>query len=273
MDKFGGIKAVARNLNDLIVDTTPASLTGTSIDADELIHPITDQLRGYYFYAYEGAGAGQSRTTTQFLPANNRLIFDQAFSTTPSTNTNFTLFKHFKKSDYDNAFDRAMGVARIKNLEEKVATVQLVATQFEYLVPSGYEYISMIKLVPADNTNYSEDDEVNRIYELPPRFWNILPNASGSFMIKFDSRKIDMLVVDQEWANIVGQAKPPVLGTDNATIPEALEEFLISGASMMLASQRVKPNTQWESLFRLYRDNYRELESYVHTSRHGRRVG
>lgn len=273
MDKISAIKAISRNLRDLVVDTTPASACGSHVDADKLIHPLANQLRGFPFYIYEGAGAGQDRTVGTFAPANNRMIFEQAFATVPSTNSKFLVFEHFDKDEYDNALDRMIGIARIKYLEEKVATMELVATQYEYCVPSGFEYISNLRLVPSGHTDYSMDDEVNLIAELPPRYWSIEPNAKGSYMIKFDPRKIDLQVVNEEWINVVGQAKPDISPTDNATIPEELEEFLIAGATMQLASQRISENQEWRDKFRVYRDLKNDLETYIHSNRYGRRVG
>ena len=91
MNRIDAVKAIARNMRDLITDTTPASLTGSSIDALRLVHPVTDQIKGKDFYIYSGAGNGQERIITQFLPANNRCIFDEVFVTTPSTNSNFVI--------------------------------------------------------------------------------------------------------------------------------------------------------------------------------------
>ena len=178
MDKITGIKAVARNLNDLIIDAKPVSLsnaTGTIfLDFAELIHPLTDQLKGYPVYAYSGGGAGQPRFVSGFLPANNRVVFDRAFSPSPSTNTDVLIFKHWGKDEYDNAFNRFIGKARLVHLIEKVATMELVGTQYTYLVPSGFEYVGALRLVPSGGGgDYEEDDEINRFFELPPRCFYI----------------------------------------------------------------------------------------------------
>lgn len=276
MQRIDSIKAAARNLRDLVVDTTPASLCGSYIDADALIHPISGQLRGCGFYFYSGAGAGQQRTVGSFDPTYNRLGFPQAFTTLPSTNSKFLLFEHFSKDEYDNALDRMVGVAELKFLEEKVATLTLVATQYEYAVPSGYEYIRTIKLVPSgstDESDYGGDDEVSRIFEFPPRYWRIEPNAAGSFNIIFDPRKIDLGDFDDECAKIIGQAKPNISPTDNATIPKALEEYLINGASMLLSSQRISEGQEWRTKFQIFRDMTQGLEAYIYRTRYGKRVG
>ena len=273
MQRIDVIKSVARNLRDLIVDTVPASLTGTSIDATKLIHPLTGQLKGAEFYIYQGGGVGQQRVVTDFLPANNRLIFEEAFGTIPSINSSFILLKYFAKDEYDNALDRLIGNAKLQYLEDKVATLQIVASQYEYAVPSGFEYIGALKLVPSGSTDYSSDDEVDRIYTLASRYWSIHPNALGTFIIAFDPRKIDLEVIDKEWVNVIGQVQPFIGATDNATIPAPLEEYIVNGASMLLSSQRIDEAQEWRAKFQIFRDTHRTLEQYIYRSRYGKKVG
>ena len=273
MDRIGAIKAVARGIGDLIVDTTPSAVTGSTIDADALIQPISKQLQGKDTYIYEGAGAGQRRTATDFEPANNRVLFAQGFTTTPSTNSKFIMLNHFDKDEYDNVVDRIIGVARMKHLVEKVATMELVATQYEYPCPSGFEYISTLRLVPSGWTDYGADDEVSRIFELPPRLFRVEPNAVGTYVIVIDRRKIDLNGFNEQWVNVLGQAKPEIQATDNATVPADLEEFVIAGASMLLAAQRISEGEEWKVKFRAFRELKNDLEAYVHTTRRGKRVG
>jgi hypothetical protein len=188
MDKIGAIKAVARNLQDLVIDASPASLTGSSLMFDELIHPNSGQLRGNWAYIYDGAGAGQERVTGSFNPTKNELVFAQVFASTPSLNSSVIVTKTWSKSDYENSVDRAFGIAKQSFLEEMVGTAQIVATQYEYAVPSGIEWISTIRIVPTQATDYSADDEVDRIFEFPPRFWRIEKLTTGSYVISFDPR-------------------------------------------------------------------------------------
>ena len=102
--KIGLITQVARNLGDLILDGVPASLTGSSIDNLSLVHRNAENLTGKYCFIYSGGGAGQDRVIGSFAPANKRLIFDQAFSPVPSTNSNFIITGVFPKADYDMRF-------------------------------------------------------------------------------------------------------------------------------------------------------------------------
>ena len=272
MNRMDSIKASSRNLRDLVVDTVPASLTGSTIDADDLIHPVSGQLKGFNLYLYGGAGAGQARVITDFLPANNRVV-TRGFGSIPSTNSSIVIFEKFRKDEYDNALDRIIGIARGKYLENRVATLSIVATQYEYAVPSGFEYIRALRLVPSGYSDYDADDEVSRIFEFPHTSWRIESNPLGTFIIVFDRRKVSLDSFDEEWVRVIGQAKPFIGATDNATIPEALEEYLIQGTSMMMASQRIDENREWQAKFYMFRDMTRDLEDYIYRHRMGKKVG
>ncbi len=273
MDKIGAIKATSINLRDLIVDSIPASVTASMVDCNMLIQPVSDQLKGRYFYIYEGAGNGQERVVTSFTPASNRLGFDQVFSPVPSINSKFILTDFFRKTEYDGALDRMLGISRTKFLEDRVATLQIVGSQYEYLVPSGIDYISLLRCVPSTGSDYDSIDETSLIFEIAPRYWRIEPNPLGSFVLAFDARKIDLSQWDEDWLRIMGQSRTNIAATDNASIPTKLEEFIVAGMSMLMASQRIDENKEWQSKFYMFRDMYRDLEQYVFTHRRGKPVG
>lgn len=263
-------EAIGRNLGDVMAQGTPTGATGSTMESSRLIHPLIDQLKGHEVYIYEGEGSGQARTISAFDANSNRITVDPAWTTVPTADSRFIVFRHFQMEDYENAMNRAMGWARLKHLDEKVATMELTGTQYEYAVPSGFEYISLLRLVPSGYTDYSADNEVNRVFELPPRYWRVEPNAVGSFVIAFDSRKIKLENFDKEWVNVIGQAKPDFGAT---LISEDMQEYLINGASMLLASQRISEGYEWRNKFAVFKSLHKDLEIYIDSSRYGKRVG
>jgi len=273
------ITSVMRNIGDFVLDGVPGSLTGSSVDHLSLIFPLPQQMQGFGFYIYSGAGAGQERVVGSFNAANHRMVFAQGFGSIPSVNSNFLVTKRFLYSDYKNAIDRYMGIARSKHLVEKVGTIALVATQYEYAVPSGMEYISTLRLVPTGNTAYDDDSIVDTIFEIPPRFWRIEKNVGGSYVIAVDSRKISLFDFGGYVCRVNGQGKPDALGTDNATALNQLEEYLIAGASMHMSSLLPGTDRGLNPLFYMYKDIVKGtqgspgLEDYVFSYGHGKRVG
>ena len=238
-----------------------------------LVQPVSNQLTGRDFYVYSGGGAGQERTVTSFTPANNRLGFDQVFTTVPSSDSKFLLFDRFQKYDYDNALNRMIGQAQLQHLQNSVATFQIIATQYEYVVPSGFEYISNLRLIPTGSSDYESSDKVDRVFEFPSRYWRIEANPLGSYIIAFDPRKISLDSFDLSYLRIMGQVKPVVVASDNGTLPVALEEYLIAGMSMLLASRRIDEKQEWKSKFYMFRDATRALEDNIFTHRNGKKVG
>lgn len=275
--KIGLYQAVSRNIGDLLIDSVPTAVTATTIDCTKLIHQQYDAFLGKEIYIYAGAGAGQSRTVGSYVPASRRLVFAETFGSVPSTNSNFLVFNYFQKIDYDYAFDTMFGNAKLKNLQERTGTLQLVASQYEYAVPSGFEYISTLRLVPSGSSDYGSDDEVSLQFELRPHLWRIEANPLGSFCIIFDRRKINLNDWDNEWVRVMGQVKPDVGATDNATIPADLEEYIKAGMSMLLTSRRMDETTEWKAKFYMFRDmvsgrgNSPGIEEYVFRQPRGKR--
>ena len=267
-------EAMGRNLGDVLTKGIPTGCTATTLDSNSLIYPLTDQLKGKEVYIYEGEGEGQARTisayTSYAVPTGGRITVNPPFTTIPTANSRFLLFDHFKVEDYENAMNRYIGITRLLHLNEKVATMALAATQYEYAVPSGFEYINNLRLVPSSHTDYAEDDEVARVFELPQRYWRIESNASGTYVIAFDARKINLDDFDDEWVNIMGQAKPDFSA---ASMAEDVQEYIIAGASMLLASQRIAENMEWRLKFGMFKQMKDELEVHMFTYRRGKRVG
>ena len=272
MDRMDAIKAIAFNLGDLIIDAQPVSLTGSTLQFDELVQPLSQQLQGFYGYVYTGAGVGQERVIGSFNPTRNEVVFPQVFATTPSLNSSVVITEHFRKKEYDSAVDRYIGKARSRFLEDMVATAAFVATQYEYLVPSGMEWISTLRLIPSGNSDYRDVADIRRVFELPPRFWRIEANQGGSYVIAIDSRKVNLDNFDNQIINIEGQAKPDITGTDNAIIPPDLEEYIVAGASMLLSSQRIKEDREWLEKFRIFRSDYNEENDIIFRYGRGKKV-
>ncbi len=272
------VKAIARNLGDLVVDAVPASMTASTIDCLSLFQPNPGQLTGKYVYIYSGAGSGQSKVIGSFNPTLKRLVFPEGLGSIPSVNSNFILTLRHSRDDYSNAIDRYVGFARTRNLIDAVATAALVATQYEYPVPSGMEYVNTLRLVPSGNTDYRASDEIQTRFEIPPRYWRIESNVGGTRCITIDSRQFNLDEVDNYVIKIFGQAHPNVGTTDASAIPDELVEYLIAGASAQLVSTNISTDGKIDPRFYMYRDQVSGrqtapgLEDYITTSIRGKKV-
>ncbi len=269
MDKTEIFKSIAQNLGDLVTDDTVASSSSTSLDLPSLVHPQSGQLKGNNLFIYSGGGSEAFRVISDFTPLSKRVIVAQAFTTTPSTNAKVAITKQFDKPSYYNAIERAVGLARLYHLEEHTATMQLMGSQYEYSVPSGFEYITSLRLVPSGNSSYDSYDETRQIFELSTSYYRVEPNPLGTMCIIFDSRHIDLDNIDEQWVRVYGQSRI----ASASTVPDDISEYVIVKATSLLASRKITDGTEWKDKFTTYRDDAKTLEKYLHVPRRGIRVG
>lgn len=262
-------EAIGRNIGDVLVKGVPTNCIGSTLESISLVYPLEQQLRGKELFIYEGSGDGQSRVISDFVPGSNFVVLDPIFSTVPTSDSRFIIFNHFQVDDYENAMNRAMGFARLLYLDERVATLQLVGTQYEYPVPSGFEYVNNIHLVPSGSTDYRSDDEVTRLFDIASRLWHLQRNAVGTPMIVFDPRKISIAPLNEEMVNVVGQVKPEFTAT---AMPENLQEFIISRASSLLSARLIGEGSEWKTKFGYFKNQSDNLEKYIYRPRRGKRV-
>ena len=272
MNRYDAIEAIARNIGDYYTGGTSSSATATTIDAAFLVEQVTGQIGGYWLYARTGT-IGQSRVTTDSVPASNRVVVAQTLNPIP-TQSYFTIFRQIPKDQYDHALDTAIRRAKRHYLEDSVATMQMVATQYEYPVPSGMAFVNSIQIVPSGGSDYGSDDEVDRIFHLDG-LWHIRPNPEGSRVIVFDPRDIDMDVVDEELVKVFGQAELSVGDYDHSTIPDKLEDYVTNYAAMVISASKISnvEGDPWRAKFQLYKNLADETEPYIHVRARGQEVG
>ena len=269
-------ESIARNLKDVLVKGVPSACTPSTLDSRYITQPQAGQLVGRDVYIYTGVGGGQARSIPSYDPANRRICIIPDWDTIPTNNSKFLIFSHWQAEDYENVTNRAMGIVKQKYFSEMIATMAIVATQYDYPVPSGMEYISNIRLVPSLGSDLAADTDISRIREFPPRFWHIEGNVGGSRLISFDPRKISLDGYNGLVCMIDGQCKPDFVAT---TVPEDVQEFIIAHATMQLSAQRVGESKEWQAIYYNARDmvsgrnDSPGLEAYITRYPQGRKVG
>jgi len=271
--KISIIQQVARNCRDLIVDSVPASYSGSSIDIAKLIHPRVGQLKGKFLYIYSGSLAGVDRVITGFEPANNRVSFDQVFGSLPGDADQMIITDFWEYSEYSNMLNQAMRIARNHFLQDVSATLDMVATQSEYPVPSGMEYVNSLRVVPSGNTNYAADSYASSVFVIEPRMFRIEKTPVGSSVIVIDPRQVELSTFDDSWFRVMGQAKPSILENDSDVVPDDLEAYLIARTTMLISEQRAVENKFWSTKFKTYALMTSDLEEYIYRNAYGKRVG
>lgn len=254
---------VARLLDDLLVEGKIDAATAPSLTDSELTFPQDNQIRGCELYLHtcvSGTVAGQARVVSAFGASGNIATVDPNWAYTPTIGDSYHLYKTFKAADYIAAIDLADKAASNLKLLPFTATMGLVATQYEYAVPSGLKYIYDIWEVPSGSSDFTLD-----IYHrLPRKSWRVESKPSGSRVIMFNPACIDMDDYDADLALVLGQRSPKAMsaGTHNS---EVSDEFLINKAASILAARRIAEGQEWVQKYQHFNREASQLEKYLRT--------
>ena len=259
MDRIAIETAVARLLGDLLLEGTIDSATTTQIADTELVFALAGQLRGNDLYIHTATSvtlAHQFRVVATSLVGS--ISVTPAFTIAPTVGDKYNLYSKFKHSDYLNAFNTAIRRAREIGMVEAIATLGLIATQWEYAVPSGFKYIHEIRVIPSVNTDYDLDDT----YPLPRGSWLVRTMPNGTQVIAFDPRFVDLDDIDKEIAHVYGQRKPNdmIVPTANSEVPE---NFLIYQTAALLALQKITEGPEWDTRYKYFVTEARKAEGAI----------
>lgn len=259
MNKLTLFPAIARRLGDFILDGIVGTmLSGNIIYDTNLVAEANNQMKGFQLYCYQGVGFNQARTVTANSINSMSITVTPTFGTIPTIGDKYYLTKRFGWDDYSSAIDEAVRRARFLNLIPYSATMGLVATQYEYSVPSGFKYIHELQLVPSGSTDY----EMKNACPLDRRAWSISRNPLGTYTVYFDVRFFDPEWNDADMLLVRGQRAPMELSTPTAN-SEVDADFLIAHASTILANRLIDEGQAWLQRFLAYKMEADKLESAI----------
>jgi hypothetical protein len=131
-----------------------------------------------------------------------------------------------------------------------VGTFAVVGSQYEYSIPSGFEFIHDMHFVPTTGSDY-EALLMNNwdAYRVPRHAWSVENKT-----IVFHPYYIDLDDYDGEYLRILGQGKPDPLEDDEDTFDDVLEEYLVAYATMHLSRRRIDEGQEWLQKYLAARD-------------------
>ena len=247
MNKIDLVAEVSRILGDLLLEGTIDSASGSGIADTDIIFPNAGQLRGKEVFIHTGVGASQSRVIATY-PGIGTISVTPSFSPVPTVGDRYFLFDRFRWSDIRGALDSAIRRAREIHLIDGMGTLSLVATQWEYAVPSGLRFIHSLRVVPSGNTDFELDDT----WPIERYAWAVKTNPNGSRIISFDPRFIDVADMDNDIVQVLGHRKPNdmAVATVESEIPE---NFLINHAAAILCMRRLGEGPEWIERYKYFR--------------------
>lgn len=235
--------SIARILGDLLIEGIVDSGNGNSIADTELVFAETGLLRGMDIHFKQTTSptiSDLARTIATYSQGSLGFIPSLAFA--PTVGDTYNIYKSLRHADYKAAIEDAHRRASELYLVETSATLALVATQWEYAVPSGFKYIHSIRLVPSVGTDYETLDSLgfNIYQQLDRGSWTVRTLPNGSRVIAFDPRYLSLDNYNNYAAIVEGQRRPGSLSSPTFSIEPAIDGYIFASARAMLAPRLIR---------------------------------
>ena len=265
------ITQVSQLLGDLLLEGSVDTADRTYIADTDLVFDLTNRLKGkeVYFLVGTNPNMGEVRAIKSY--GVGTLEVTPSLSVAPTTGQPYHIYEHFRYKDYQRTIEESVRQARERYLIDMEATLALIATAYEYCVPSGFRYVHDIWVVPSSSVPTSVDyADQDSAFRLPRNSWQVKAQVSGSRVIAFDPRIVDLDDWNEETIRVMGQRRPAELGaTQSCEIPEG---YVINKSLAMLALRRIGEGPKWPQMFGYYASEASRLERQINTSRRSNSV-
>lgn len=249
--KIDLIKRVVRNMQAMVVESNIGVATNNTLVDANLFFQNNEQLKGKYLYAYG----------TPTYSAFHRLITNYGGTPTvqvapswgtsaaPTLNQSYFIMDGYRIEDLKDLAEQAIKAAGKHYFPRTYATFQVVATQYEYTIPSGMAFISELHFVASGSTEHSELDQ----FAIPRKVWSV-----GNSKIVFNPEVIDLDTYDDNYIQMIGQSRPPLLANDHSTYDDILEEYLVAYCERELSKRRIGEGQEWLAKYNAARQKLAE---------------
>ena len=258
--KIDLIKQLARQMGALLADSTIGSVPNRQVFNDEFLQfANASQLQGKQVYTY-GSPTPGSAFINNFVPGNVPTIqLIPSLAATPTAG--YLILDYYTIDELKEIAERAIKAAGKWHFPEVSGTIAVVATQYEYAVPSEFSFIARMHFVPTSGTAFDDPDQ----FSIPRHWWNIEKGPSGPGRIIFNPEYVDLANYDAEYVRIIGQGMPPLLPNDSSAYTDLLEEYLVAWGVKELSFRRIQEGEMWLAKYRAARDMVTEEEAKIAT--------
>ena len=223
-----------------LVTGTPAA---TTIEDDVNRFEDDDYFNNMELYMRDGDAAGDRRDINDFVNADNEFTVKASFSSTPSAGDSYSVHDKFKRDEVKEAINQSIEIAAERALvwvEDEATT--LVASQYEYDIPTTFLWITRITMANSDGKFYDAP--------IPWDAYKIIhtPTAQLHFTQMPTNLRHDGHTLGNLWANsgfvagrnlrIEGLGSPAKLTTDSS-VCSINPEFICRQAAAILHSSRI----------------------------------
>ncbi len=262
-NKIDLLKRVTRNLGVLLVDSVVGSAASNLMHDEALEFQNSQQLQGRNLYVFSQVGSAHStfdRLIKGYTPGGVPTI-----QVAPSWGTNslptigqpYVILDFYKIHEVKSTIEQSIKAAGKWFMPRTYATLTIVASTYEYSVPSGFKYIAHMHFVPS-----TTDNRLLPQYRIRRDSWSI-----ENSKIVFNPNFIDLNWHNNQMIRIVGQGTPPLLEDDEDTYDDQLEEYLTAYCMRELSFRRMgDANKEWVNKYRAASQTLQEEEPLISTS-------
>lgn len=205
---------LAKLVDDYVVGTSDTNSSTTSIVDTELGMYVADHFNGFEVCGYGLTGAPVS-TVTDFAVAAGvgtlTLVPAMTGMTSAKTYELHDPGKRWSKAQYDAAINMAINnLSQVILLDKIDETLDLVASTFEYSLPTGFVSVSAVYMETSTANKWEAD-------QIPHRLWKLVNKATP--IISFDTR--DWAPTAGRGLRLIGQGRQAELSaeSDTCTLP------------------------------------------------------
>jgi hypothetical protein len=222
---------LAQVMGEAFTGTPDSNLaTGTFGNAPLAVYP-DDYFNDWHGRFYEGTHKDTSFVVTDFAKSSGVVSFDPDLGTAVNASDKFELRPNISTDQLNTFINLSISMVEREALEDVVdETVVLQSSTFEYLIPTGLEYIDRI----YQETGTSDKYDVS-LNEIDYKHWRILHSTPPK--IWFDSNYV-ALTADRN-LRIIGQRKPVQL-TKDADTTNINQTFLVYQSKALIHQSLIR---------------------------------
>ena len=221
---------IARLMGEAITGTPSGGFAVNSFQCSTLAVYEDDYFNDWYGRFYSGTHKDTDFVVTDFVKANGVITFSPSLGAAVDATDLFEIYPDFKPQEINDAINLAISMIEEEALQDKVdATLVVVASTYEYTIPTGFVYVDQIFQEQATADRYSPSNDA-----IDFRHWRILHGATPK--IWFDDNYISLTTGRN--LRLVGQAVQAQLSLDADTCA-ILKSFIVYQTKANLHFSRV----------------------------------
>ena len=232
-------------LHDWVEGVVTGTPTASYIDDSTNRFEDDDHFNDMELYMRTGDAAGDSRIIDDFDgTTNNRITAKSNFSSTPSAADTYAILDKYRWAELKAAVNQAIEIVAERALVwvEDETSIELIASQYEYDIPTTFLWITRITMADSDGNFYDAP--------IPWDSYKIVhtPTAQLHFIQMPNDLKYDGHTLGSLWANsgftagrklrLEGLGSPAKLTTDSS-VCSINPEYVCRQAAAILHSSRI----------------------------------